>query len=208
MLDPAERSKPKAPPLPDGARNENPPGISFWALVREDFEVHGREFLNQGFWALFWHRFGNWRMSVRPRLLRAPLTAIYLVMFKAAEIFGGIKLSYNVRVGRRLKIEHFGGMILGARSIGDDVIVRQNTTFGIASLDDLNAKPMIGNGVNVGTGAVILGHVVIGDGAVIGANAVVLRDVPPRALAVGVPARVIERPTTGRGMRAEDDVPT
>ncbi|SFI07866.1 serine O-acetyltransferase [Albimonas pacifica] len=183
----------RAPPLPLGDRNGNPPGISFWALVREDFATHDRDLGSQGFWALFWHRFGNWRMGVRPRLLRLPLSLIYRTMFKASEIFCGVKLSYNVAVGRRLRIDHFGGMILGARSIGDDVIVRQNTTMGINSPADLNAKPMIGNRVTIGAGAVIVGHVTIGDDVVIGANAVVTRDVPARHLAAGVPAQIRPR---------------
>lgn len=184
---------PQAPPLPDGSRNANPPDLSFPALVREDFATHGRDLFCQGFWALFWHRFGNLRMSIRPRVLRAPVTVLYRVMFKATEVFCGVKLSYNVPVGRRVRIEHFGGMVLGARSIGDDVIIRQNTTFGVASPRDLNAKPTIGNRVDIGAGAAILGNVTIGDDAVIGANAVVLRDVPAGCLAVGVPARILPR---------------
>jgi serine O-acetyltransferase len=84
-------------------------------------------------------------------------------------------------------------MVLGARSIGNDVHIRQNTTFGIARRDQLNGKPMIGDRVDIGCGAAILGHVVVGNDSVIGANAVVVRDVPPDSLAVGVPARVVER---------------
>ncbi|MBB5517850.1 serine O-acetyltransferase [Amphiplicatus metriothermophilus] len=189
-----ERSaRPLAPPLPDGARNENPKDIGFWALVAEDFRTHDGDWLSQGFWALFWHRFGNWRMSVRSKLLRAPLTAVYRIMFKATEIFCGVKLSYNVPVGRRVKIEHFGGIIVGARRIGDDVVIRQNTTMGVADRRDPNAKPTIGDRVDIGAGAVIIGDITIGADATIGANAVVLEDVPPGALAAGVPARIIPR---------------
>ncbi|GAB4526859.1 MAG: hypothetical protein Kow00133_15740 [Amphiplicatus sp.] len=189
----ARRARPPAPPLPDGARDENPKDIGFWALIAEDLRTHDGDWLSQGFWALFWHRFGNWRMGVRPKLLRAPLTLVYRVMFKASEIFCGVKLSYNVPVGRRVKIEHFGGMILGARRIGDDVVIRQNTTLGVADRSDPNAKPTIGNRVDIGAGAVIVGDITVGDDAVIGANAVVLQDVPPGALAVGAPARIILR---------------
>lgn len=200
-----------APPLPDGSVNANPTGISFWRLVAEDFRTHERDLFAQGFWALFWHRFGNMRMSVRPKLLRAPLTLLYRIMFKATEIFCGIKLSYNVPVGRRVKIEHFGGMILGARSIGNDVIIRQNTTFGVASPRDLNAKPTIGDRVDVGAGAVVIGDIRIGDGARIGANAVVLEDVPAGALVAGVPARIIKRdgpdPAMIENKEAAPDVP-
>ncbi|WP_394343055.1 serine O-acetyltransferase [Paenirhodobacter populi] len=82
-------------------------------------------------------------------------------------------------------------MILGARSIGSDVILRQNTTLGINSPQDLNAKPTIGDGVQVGAGAVIVGNITIGKGAIVGANAVVTRDVAPGTIVGGVPARVI-----------------
>lgn len=174
-----------------GDANGNPAGIGFWTLVAEDFRTHGRDPLSQGFWALFWHRFGNWRMSVRPRLLRAPLTLLYRIMFKLCEWVCGIMLPYTVRVGRRVRLEHFGGMILVAQAIGDDVILRQNTTLGIAGLGDLTARPVIGNGVEVGAGAVIVGRVHVGDGAIVGANAVVTRDVPPRAVVGGVPARLL-----------------
>lgn len=175
----------------NGAANHNPDGISFAALVAEDFHRHDCEVFSQGFWALFWHRFGNWRMGVRPRPLRAPLTLVYRIMAKLSEIWGGIMLPYTVRVGRRVRLEHFGGMILVAQWIGDDVIIRQNTTFGIAGLNGLQDRPVIGNGVEIGAGAVIVGSVLVGDGAIVGANAVVTRDVPPRAVVGGVPAKVL-----------------
>ena len=181
-----------APALPKGDVNANPKDIGFWALVAEDFRTHDSLWLAQGFWTLFWHRFGNWRMSVRPRLLRTPLTLIYRIMFKMCEWLCGMKLSYNVPVGRRVRLDHFGGMILGARQIGSDVILRQNTTLGIASIADRNAKPTIEDGADIGAGAVILGNITIGRGAVVGANAVVTRDVPPGAVVGGVPARILK----------------
>ncbi len=175
----------------DGRTNGNPPGIGFWALVAEDFCANGRDWGSQGFWALFWHRFGNWRRGVRPRPLRMPLTGLYRAMFKACQIFGGIMLPYTVRVGRRVQVDHFGGMVLVAQAIGDDVIVRQNTTFGIAGLDALEGRPVIGNRVEIGAGAVIVGRLHVGDDAIIGANAVVTKAVPPGAVVGGVPARLI-----------------
>lgn len=198
----ASAEGPVPPPLPRGRENANPAEISFRALVAEDFRTHDSKLFAQGFWVLFWHRFGNWRMSVRPRLLRAPLTLIYNVMFKACELLCGCSLPYPVRVGRRVRLEHFGGMILVARSIGSDVILRQNTTFGVRRTDELTAKPIIGDRCDIGAGAVILGHVTIGPDAMVGANAVVLQDVPPHHVAVGVPARVIPRKApadAGRG---------
>lgn len=176
----------------DGSRNMNPEGIGFRALVAEDFRTHGRDLFSQGFWVLFWHRFGNWRMSVRPRLLRAPLTVIYRIMVKLGEWGSGIFLPYTVIVGRRVTLEHFGGMILVADRIGDDVTIRQNTTFGIARKHETQSRPTIGDGVDIGAGAVIVGDITVGAKAIVGANAVVTRDVPPGAVVGGVPARILK----------------
>ena len=175
----------------DGSTNRTPGGLGFFALVGEDYHAHGREFLSPGFWALFWHRFGNWRMGIRPRVLRLPFSFIYRLMYYNVRWFCGIELPYTVRVGRRVILEHFGGMILVAQSIGDDVTIRQNTTFGIARLEDRAGRPIIGNGVELGAGAVVLGRVVVGEDAVVGANAVVVRSVPPLAVVGGVPAKLI-----------------
>ncbi|RJK98573.1 transferase [Paracoccus aestuarii] len=173
-----------------GAHNANPSDISLGVLIAEDYRTHGHDWFSEGFWALFWHRIGNWRMGL-PKLLRIPMTLLYRIMFRWVSRSTGIYLPYTVRVGRRVRLEHFGGMILVAQWIGDDVTIRQNTTFGIARLDALQDRPVIGDRVEIGAGAVILGAVRIGDGAVIGANAVVRRDVEPGAVMGGVPARRI-----------------
>lgn len=175
---------------PRGDRNANPGGIGLRALIAEDYRTHGRDWYSEGFQTLFWHRFGNWRMGL-PKPLRVPATVLYRVMFRLVSRSTGIYLPYTVRVGRRVRLEHFGGMILVAQWIGDDVTIRQNTTFGIARLDAPEARPVIGDGAEIGAGAVILGAVMVGDGAIVGANAVVRRDVAPGSIVGGVPARVI-----------------
>ena len=186
-------------PLDDGINcgsdNRNPASITFRALVAEDFSTHDSKLFSQGFWTLFWHRFGNLRMAVRPRLLRIPLTIAYRIGAKCAQWFCGMDLPYTVVVGRRVKLEHFGGMVLVARAIGDDVIIRQNTTFGIASTDYPRHRPTIGDRVDIGAGAVLLGGITIGSDTVIGANAVVTKDQPANALVVGIPARVVRQQT-------------
>ncbi len=180
-----------APPLPDGRENMNPKDISFWSLVREDYRTNDASIFHQGFLMLLVHRFGNWRMGVKWRVFRAPLTIIYRFLNKLTQLFFGIKLDYTVKVGRRVKLEHFGGMILGAREIGNDVFIRQNTTFGIRSTRDIKAKPVIGNFVDIGAGAVIVGDIKIGDNSVIGANSVIYSNIPPNSIAIGVPAKII-----------------
>ncbi|TVP74401.1 MAG: serine acetyltransferase [Rhodobacteraceae bacterium] len=187
-MGPSPTRREKAPPLPDGRLNMNPPDLTFWQLIAEDLRTHNRDILAQGFWILFWHRFGNWRMSVRFKPARMVLTAIYRTMYRVGQWTCGIKLPYTVQVGRRVKLEHFGGMILVPRCIGNDVTVRQNTTMGIASERDLNARPVLEDEVDIGAGAVLLGNCVIGRGSVIGANAVVTKSVEPYSVMVGVPA--------------------
>lgn len=180
-----------APPLPDGSRNMNPSDISFFALVVEDFRTNDSSVFHQGFLMLLIHRFGNLRMSIRWKILRILPTLAYRVLNKLTQILFGMKLDYTVQVGRRVKLEHFGGMILGAREIGNDVWIRQNTTFGIRSVEDVHAKPTIGNSVDIGAGAVIVGSTTIGDNSIIGANTVVFSNVPPNSVVMGVPGKVI-----------------
>lgn len=179
------------PPLNPGDRNLNPPGIGFIALLREDLRTHDGSWFEPGFWAVALHRFGNWRMGVRPKLLRAPLTLLYRFMSAWAELIGGIHLPYTVKLGRRVRIWHHGGIVLHARSIGDDVHIRHCTTFGVATKDRLRALPVIEDRVDIGCGACVLGAVTIGHDSLIGANAVVISDVPAYSTAVGLPARVV-----------------
>lgn len=164
------------------------------ALIAQDYRANGREWTRPGFRALFWHRFGNWRIEVQPKLLRAPLSIIYRWGYRHCRNVYGIELPYTAKVGRGVIIEHQGGIVIhGASVIGDGSIIRQNCTLGLRSLDRLDDAPVIGRRVNIGAGAVIIGKVVIGDDAAIGANAVVMTDVPAAALAVGVPAQIKTR---------------
>jgi serine O-acetyltransferase len=119
-----------------------------------------------------------------------------------SQVLTGIDLPCETTVGRRLRIEHFGGIIVsGDTVIGDDVVIRNGVTLGLRRTGERGA-PILGNRVDIGAGAKILGRIRIGDGAVIGANAVVLKDVPPGALAVGIPARIILRDPATSGANA------
>ncbi len=189
--DKTERSTRPAPRV-KGDRNQNPSGLGFLALVAEDFRTHDRSLLEPGFWAVAVHRFGNWRMGVRWRVFRAPLTLLYTFLNTGVNWIFGIDLGYTVNLGRRIRIWHHGGMVLGAESIGDDVHLRHNTTLGLASRHRLGEQPTIGNRVDIGSGACILGAVTIGDGCVIGANSVVTKNMPPDHTAFGVPARIFK----------------
>jgi serine O-acetyltransferase len=174
-----------------GSRNQNPSEIGLVELLREDFETYGKDPFEPGLWVVLTHRLGNARMDLRRRTLRGPCTLAYLIAERAMAWGWGIDLSYSVRLGRRVRLWHHGGMVLGARSIGDDVHIRQNTTFGLAHRFATEEKPIIGDRVDIGAGACVLGPVTVGHDAVIGANSVVVRDVPPHTTVVGVPARPV-----------------
>jgi serine O-acetyltransferase len=176
-----------------GSINQNPSDIGFLALLYEDYQTYGRSILEQGLWAVLVHRFGNWRMGVKPKIARAPLSLLYKFLFKWVEWTCGITLPYTARLGRRVRIWHHSGMILNAQSIGNDVQIRQNTTFGVVRTNSNYELPIIEDRVDIGCGVSILGRITVGHDSVIGANAVVLKDVPPHSLAVGVPANLISR---------------
>ena len=113
----------------------------------------------------------------------------------------------------RLRIDHFGGIIVsGDAAFGDDVVIRNGVTIGLLRTG-VRGSPRIGNRVDIGAGAKILGPITVGDDTTIGANAVVLQDVPPNSIAIGIPARIIPRrptngvraPKTSRGSLTHDD---
>ncbi|MCC7350628.1 MAG: serine acetyltransferase [Phycisphaerales bacterium] len=166
--------------------------------IREDYVAHGRDWTRPGFRAVAAHRFGVWRMNVRPKFLRAPFSMVYRWMFRRCRNRYGIELPYTVKLGRRVIIEHQSGIVIhGHCEIGDDSIIRQGVTLGNRSLDKPFDAPRLGRRVNVGAGAKVLGAVNIGDDAAIGANAVVLVDVPANAVAVGIPARIVSGGSKG-----------
>jgi serine O-acetyltransferase len=98
-----------------------------------------------------------------------------------------------VDIGSNFVIDHFGGIVIsGYAKFGDNCRIRSGVVVGVQRVDDLRA-PVIGNNVDIGTGAKILGPIKIGDNVLIGANAVVICDVPDDCIAVGVPAIIKPR---------------
>ncbi|MDD5722445.1 MAG: serine O-acetyltransferase [Syntrophales bacterium] len=103
----------------------------------------------------------------------------------------GIEIHPGAQIGRRFFIDHGSGVVIGETTeIGDDAHIYQGVVLGGVSLQKGKRHPTIGKGVMIGAGAILLGPVTIGDEARIGAASLVVGDVPPRALAVGVPARL------------------
>jgi serine O-acetyltransferase len=161
--------------------------------LREDWRTHDRQLFRQGLWVMAVYRFGRWRYKIRSRGIRAPFSAIYKFLRLLCEILTGIELPCEAVVGRRFRIDHFGGIIISGDAVfGDDCVVRNGVTVGLRSAGK-RGSPVIGSRVDIGAGAKVLGSIRIGDDVAIGANAVVLIDVPSNSIAVGVPARVLPR---------------
>ena len=161
--------------------------------IREDWRTYDRQLSRQGFWVMLVYRYGRWRYSIRPRWLRMPFSQAYKLLKLLSEILTGIELPCEVVLGRRFRIDHFGGIIISGDAVfGDDCIIRNGVTVGLRHTG-MRGSPVIGNRVDIGAGAKILGPVHIGDDVAIGANAVVISDVPSNSIAVGIPARILPR---------------
>lgn len=114
--------------------------------------------------------------------------------------FFGIEVALRCQIGPGLYLPHTHGTVIGAIKLGANVSIYQGATLGARGFDATFApshRPTIGDDVLLGAGAVVLGGVRVGNGAVVGANAVVTTDVPAGCLAVGVPARIIDRENIG-----------
>ncbi len=172
--------------------------------IREDWLYNGEEWTRPGFRALAMYRFGVWRMTIKSRLLRAPLSVLYRSLHRLVRNHYGIELHYTAKLGERVVIAHQGGIVIHEfAEIGNECVIRQGVTIGAAGQFLNNDAPKLGRGVTLGAGAVVMGNVKIGDGAKIGPNAVVTIDVPAGALAVAPPARVIEPGGFNETNRAE-----
>lgn len=185
--------------------------------IRDDWRTHERQLTRQGLWALIVYRFGRWRYTIRWRWARIPFSFLYKLIKPMSEILTGIELPCEVTLGSRFRIDHFGGIVISGDAVfGDDCVIRNGVTVGLKNTGQRGA-PTLGNRVDIGAGAKILGPIKIGDDVLIGANAVVITDVPSNSIAVGVPARIrprgirpleanheptIARPTQDRGVHA------
>ncbi len=161
--------------------------------IREDWRTYQHDITRQGFWVILVYRFGRWRYTIKRRGLRMPFSFLYKILFLFIQIITGIELPCEAKVGKRFTIEHFGNIIVSGDAVfGDDVIIRNGVTVGLKQTG-IRGSPTIGNRVDIGVGAKLLGPIQIGDDVAIGANAVVIKDVPANSIAVGVPAKIIPR---------------
>ncbi len=139
-----------------------------------------------GLHALVWHR------AVVHRVWGLGLRWLARWLAHWGRWLTGIEIHPGATIGRRVFIDHGMGIVIGETAeIGDDSTLYHGVTLGGTSWNKGKRHPTLGRGVVIGAGAKVLGPIQIGDGAKIGSNAVVVRDVPAGATAIGIPARVV-----------------
>jgi len=146
----------------------------------------------QSIWAISVYRYGR-RVDEMPRGLHRWLhEKWYWFIYRIIETATGISISKNVEIGSGLRIWHFGNIFIHPRvHIGANCTLRQGVTIGVRGDD--GKVPVIGDNVDFGAYAQVLGGIRVGNNARIGAMSVVLQDVPDNATAVGIPARIIQK---------------
>ena len=163
-------------------------------------------FKEQSLWAIAVYRFGR-RVDRRPPgWKRKVLEKLYWTAFHAVETLSGVSLPKSATIGPGLRIWHFGGIFLTHDAVlGANCTLRQGVTIG--NRIDHGPSPILEDDVELGAYAQVLGRVHVGRGAKIGAMSVVLQDVPPGAVAVGIPARIIDRFAPGSETNPTDQPP-
>lgn len=178
------------------------PSPSLWELIKEDHRTHYSDWTRPGFRAMAVYRFGHWALQRKSYTLRRLLGVIHRTAFRFIRNVYGIEIRPTAIIGRRFHIGHQGAIVVHAYAvIGDDCLIRQGATLGIGGLergtDFAESGPIIGNRVDIGAGAMIVGRLTIGDDVNIGPNAVVLVNVPSNSTVLPPPARILPRPPHG-----------
>lgn len=148
-----------------------------------------------GVHALLFHRLAHFLWTHELRWLARFLSHL-------GRWFTGIEIHPGATIGRRVFIDHGMGVVVGETAeIGDECTLYHGVTLGGTTWNKGKRHPTLGRGVVIGAGAKILGPITIGENAKVGSNAVVVKDVPAGATAVGIPARILD---TGQAkIRAE-----
>jgi serine O-acetyltransferase len=141
--------------------------------------------LYPGLHAVWMHRVAHWLWTHKRIFWARCLSEI-------TRFVTGIEIHPGATIGRRFFIDHGMGVVIGETTeVGDDVLMYKGVVLGGTSSEPIKRHPTVGDGVVLGTDAVVLGNITLGEGAKIGSGSVVVRDVPPFATVVGVPGRVV-----------------
>ena len=152
--------------------------------ARSVFEV---VFCYPGLHAAWFHRLAHWLWTHRLKFFGRLLSHV-------SRFLTGIEIHPGARIGPGFFIDHGMGVVIGETAeIGADVTIYQGVTLGGTSLEKVKRHPTIGDRVVIGSGAKVLGPFTVGAGSRIGSGSVVVKEVPPNSVVVGVPGRVTHR---------------
>ena len=144
----------------------------------------------QSLWAIKVYRFGRHNDQRHAGFVRSVNDRLYWFWFRIVETLTGCSFTKAVEIGPGFRIYHFGNIFIHSGvKIGSNCTLRQGVTIG--NREEGGPVPVVGDNVEFGAYAQVLGGIRIGNGARIGAMSVVLQDVPAGATAVGIPARII-----------------
>ncbi len=163
-----------------------------------------RPFLReQSIWAIWVYRYGRRVLNRGQGFSQKIELKLYWLMFRIIETLTGISIPLDTPIGPGLRIYHFGNIFIHSQAvIGRNCTLRQGVTIGNRVPD--GPAPVVGDDVDFGAYAQVLGNVRIGSGAKIGAMTVVLSDVPAGATAFGIPARILLSGERGTQKEASD----
>jgi len=147
----------------------------------------------RGLWAICQYRVSRWvHLHVHLPVIREILKVFCALWQLLIEIVSGIELPNRAEIGKGLLIPHSYGIVIHSEAkIGEYCNLGHNVTIGIAGREGNRGVPRLGDRVYIAPGAKIFGAITIGNDVAIGANAVVTKDLPDNAVAVGIPAKVI-----------------
>jgi len=135
-----------------------------------------------------------WMHRIAHRLWRHGSKLLARLISHLARGLTGIEIHPAAKIGRRVFIDHGMGVVIGETAvIGDDVTLYHGVTLGGTSLEKKKRHPTVGDRGTIGAGAKILGDITVGSDSRIGANAVVVKDVPPNSVVVGIPGQAVHR---------------
>ena len=144
-------------------------------------------FCYPGFHAILFYRLGHWFWKHKMFFIGRFTSHI-------GRFLTGIEIHPGAQIGRKFFIDHGMGVVIGETAeVGDNVTLYHGVTLGGTTWKKIKRHPTIGNNVVVGTGAKILGPITIGDNTRIGANSVVVSEIPPNSVVVGIPGKVVFR---------------
>ena len=140
-----------------------------------------------GFQAILLHRLAH-------RLWRLRLPVLPRLISHLSRFLTGVEIHPGATIGRSFFIDHGMGVVIGETTeIGEDVTIYQGVTLGGTSLEKKKRHPTIGDRVVIGSGAKVLGPFTVGAGSRIGSGSVVVKEVPPNSVVVGIPGRVTHK---------------